>query len=469
VTADALILDFGGVLTPSVGRMFRDFERAHDLPKGTIFEAVARAYGDGGDDSPIARLERGELAVPDFERQLAGSLATAGHEVPADGLVERLHGRLEPSGPLWDATRIARDAGIRTGVLSNSWGVDSYPDGLMARFFDDVVISAAVGLRKPDPAIWHLACQRLDVAAGAVRVRGRPAAQSRCCLVAGHDHGAGSRRHGRRAGAAERRAGRGRHQGATLRGSPGVLIGGRRRLVHTGVAGGGYRAAMAIEPNEERLALFIDHENVAIGARDIGLRFDVQPLLDALAERGRLVVRRAYADWNLFREDRRGLVDGNIELTEIPQRSDSVRKNAADIQMAVDAMELAFTRDFVSTFVIVSGDSDFTPLVSKLRELNKRVIGVGLKGSTSGMLPPACDEFIFYDRLEGAPARQPPSRRAARADTPSRPRRLMARTTARPRLRRPPRSRICVPWNARSRRPCRACSPRPPARSRPAT
>ena len=83
-----------------------------------------------------------------------------------------------------------------------------------------------------------------------------------------------------------------------------------------------------------------------------------------------------------------------------------MRKNAADIQMAVDAMELAFTRDFVSTFVIVSGDSDFTPLVSKLRELNKRVIGVGLKGSTSAKLPPACDEFLFYDRLEGAPLRQ---------------------------------------------------------------
>ena len=166
---------------------------------------------------------------------------------------------------------------------------------------------------------------------------------------------------------------------------------------------------MPTEPTEERLALFIDHENVAIGARDIGLRFDVSPLLDALAERGRLVVRKAYADWNLFRDDRRGLVDGNIELIEIPQRSDSVRKNAADIQMAVDAMELAFTRDFVSTFVIVSGDSDFTPLVSKLRELNKRVIGVGLKGSTSAMLPPACDEFIFYDRLEGAPLRNPGS------------------------------------------------------------
>ena len=157
---------------------------------------------------------------------------------------------------------------------------------------------------------------------------------------------------------------------------------------------------------EDRLALFVDHENVAIGARDIGYRFEVAPLLEALAERGRLVVRRAYADWNLFKDDRRGMVDANIELIEIPQRSDSVRKNAADIQMAVDAMELAFTRDFVSTFVIVSGDSDFTPLVSKLRELNKRVIGVGLKGSTSAMLPPACDEFIFYDRLDGVPLRQ---------------------------------------------------------------
>jgi uncharacterized protein (TIGR00288 family) len=169
------------------------------------------------------------------------------------------------------------------------------------------------------------------------------------------------------------------------------------------------------DPPEERLALFVDHENVAIGARDIGYRFDPAPLMEALAERGRLIVRRAYADWNLFREDRRAMVDANVELIEIPQRSDSVRKNAADIQMAVDAMELAFTRDFVSTFVIVSGDSDFTPLVGKLRELNKRVIGVGLKGSTSAMLPPACDEFLFYDRLEGAPRRESGSQPSGRA------------------------------------------------------
>ena len=152
---------------------------------------------------------------------------------------------------------------------------------------------------------------------------------------------------------------------------------------------------------EERLAVFVDHENVAIGARSVGLRFDPQPLMDALAERGRLISRKAYADWNLFREDRRGMVDANVELVEIPQRSDSVRKNAADIQMAVDAIEMALTRDFVSTFVIVSGDSDFTPLVAKLRQLNRRVIGVGVKGSTSAKLPGSCDEFLFFDRLDG--------------------------------------------------------------------
>src|SRR5690625_3981304 len=107
----------------------------------------------------------------------------------------------------------------------------------------------------------------------------------------------------------------------------------------------------SFEPQEERLALYIDHENVSIGARDIGYRFDPRPLMDALAERGRLITRRAYADWNLFSDDRRQMVDANIELIEIPQRSDSVRKNAADIQMAVDAMELALMREFVSTFV----------------------------------------------------------------------------------------------------------------------
>ncbi|MEV1075940.1 PIN domain-containing protein [Micromonospora parva] len=170
---------------------------------------------------------------------------------------------------------------------------------------------------------------------------------------------------------------------------------------------------------EDRIALFLDYENLALGARDHrgGVAFDFRPIADALAERGRVVVRRAYADWSYFDEDRRMLTRSHVELIEIPQRMGASRKNAADIKMAVDAIELAFERDYISTFVICSGDSDFTPLVHKLRELNKRVIGVGVEGSTSGLLPPACDEFLYYDRLEGVdipPARGGRSRPATR-------------------------------------------------------
>lgn len=151
-----------------------------------------------------------------------------------------------------------------------------------------------------------------------------------------------------------------------------------------------------------RIGLFIDYENLAIGAReDLGIEFDFRPISDALAERGRVVVRRAYGDWSRFETDRRMLTDNHIELIEIPQRKGVVRKNAADIKMAVDAVELAFERDYVTTFVICTGDSDFSPLVHKLRELNKQVIGVGLKASTSRLLPPACDEFLFYENLDG--------------------------------------------------------------------
>ncbi|WBB81014.1 NYN domain-containing protein [Micromonospora sp. WMMD882] len=154
---------------------------------------------------------------------------------------------------------------------------------------------------------------------------------------------------------------------------------------------------------EDRIALFLDYENLALGARDHhgGKPFDFRPIADALAERGRVVVRRAYADWSYFDEDRRMLTRSHVELIEIPQRMGASRKNAADIKMAVDAVELAFERGYISTFVICTGDSDFTPLVHKLRELNKRVIGVGVEKSTSALLPPACDEFLYYDRLEG--------------------------------------------------------------------
>src|SRR5262245_58773355 len=144
--------------------------------------------------------------------------------------------------------------------------------------------------------------------------------------------------------------------------------------------------------DEERIALFLDYENLAIGARDVG-GLNFKPIADALAERGRVVVRRAYADWTMFESDRRELTRNHVELIEIPQRIGAVRKNAADIKMAVDAIELSFERDYITTFVLGTGDSDFTPLVHKLRELNKRVIGIGIEASTSGLLPPACDEF----------------------------------------------------------------------------
>ncbi len=140
---------------------------------------------------------------------------------------------------------------------------------------------------------------------------------------------------------------------------------------------------------EERIALLIDYENLAIGAReDLRMTFDLGPVSDALAERGRVVVRKAYADWSYFDDDRRMLTRHHVELIEIPQRMDAIRKNAADIKMAVDAIELCFERSYITTFVICTGDSDFTPLVGKLREPPRepRRLGRGL-GPRPGVTP----------------------------------------------------------------------------------
>jgi len=184
-----------------------------------------------------------------------------------------------------------------------------------------------------------------------------------------------------------------------------------------------------MDTSEDRIALFLDFENLAIGAREDlgGFEFDFKPISDALAERGRVISRRAYADWTMFESARRGLTEHQVELIEIPQKMGATRKNAADIKMAVDAIELAFERDYITTFVVCTGDSDFTPLVHKLRELNKRVIGIGLRGSTSRLLPPACDEFLFYESLEGV-------------EVPSKPRKKEPRRTERPADR--PRERV---------------------------
>ncbi|MDG2111128.1 MAG: NYN domain-containing protein [Actinomycetota bacterium] len=161
---------------------------------------------------------------------------------------------------------------------------------------------------------------------------------------------------------------------------------------------------MNTDETEPRIAVYLDYENLAIGARDhLGAPFDFANVADALAERGRAIVRKAYADWSYFDSDRRMLTRHQVELIDIPQKMGGSRKNAADIKMAIDAIELALERDYISTFVICTGDSDLSPLVQKLRELDRRVIGVGVRDSTSKLLPPACDEFLFYDNLVATP------------------------------------------------------------------
>ena len=152
------------------------------------------------------------------------------------------------------------------------------------------------------------------------------------------------------------------------------------------------------QDRETNLALFIDFDNVAIGARDSGQRFEIKLLLQRLLEKGKIIAKKAYADWHYYKEYMSPLHEAAIELIEIPMPKIS-GKNSADIKLVVDAMDLCYSKDHIDTFVIVSGDSDFSPLVSKLRENNKRVIGVGVKNSSSRLLIGNCDEFIFYDDI----------------------------------------------------------------------
>jgi uncharacterized protein (TIGR00288 family) len=149
---------------------------------------------------------------------------------------------------------------------------------------------------------------------------------------------------------------------------------------------------------ESSLAVLVDFENMARPGAKGRADFDIHLVLNRLAEKGRVIVKRAYADWSRYRDARHELMNAGLGLIEMPSAREGA-KNRADIQMAVDAMELAYSREHVNTFVIVSGDSDFTPLVGKLRELNKRVIGVGNRESASELLIANCDEFIFYDIL----------------------------------------------------------------------
>jgi uncharacterized protein (TIGR00288 family) len=150
------------------------------------------------------------------------------------------------------------------------------------------------------------------------------------------------------------------------------------------------------------LAVFIDFENLALGFQNRRDRFDIARVLERLVEKGKIVVKKAYADWSRFSIYTAPLHECAIELIEIPRRAQS-GKNSADIRLCVDAMDLAYSKDHIDTFAIVSGDSDFSPLVSKLKELGKQVLGLGMQESTSELLRDNCDEFIYYEDLGKAP------------------------------------------------------------------
>lgn len=163
---------------------------------------------------------------------------------------------------------------------------------------------------------------------------------------------------------------------------------------------------MSTKSTTQNMALFCDFENVALGVKDAKYAaFDIQKVLERLLLKGNIVVKKAYCDWERYKEFKKSMHEAAFELIEIPHVRQS-GKNSADIRMVVDALDLCYTKSHVDTFVIISGDSDFSALVSKLRENNKVVIGVGVKKSTSDLLISNCDEFIFYDDLVRATEKQ---------------------------------------------------------------
>jgi uncharacterized LabA/DUF88 family protein len=176
---------------------------------------------------------------------------------------------------------------------------------------------------------------------------------------------------------------------------------------------------MASSSDTVSMALFCDFENVALGVRDAKYeKFDIKLVLERLLLKGSIVVKKAYCDWDRYKGFKAAMHEANFELIEIPHVRQS-GKNSADIRLVVDALDLCYTKSHVNTFVIISGDSDFSPLVSKLRENAKQVIGVGVQRSTSDLLTANCDEFIFYDDLVRENQRAAAKREAARAPQPA--------------------------------------------------
>ena len=175
-----------------------------------------------------------------------------------------------------------------------------------------------------------------------------------------------------------------------------------------------------VSPVDNNLALFCDFENIALGVRDAKYaKFDINKILERLLVKGSIVVKKAYCDWERYKDFKATMHEAAFELIDIPHVRQS-GKNSADIRMVVDALDLCYTKSHVNTFVIISGDSDFSPLVSKLRENAKTVIGVGVKNSTSDLLISNCDEFIYYDDLIREQEQKHRARRPAKGRSPKR-------------------------------------------------
>lgn len=169
-----------------------------------------------------------------------------------------------------------------------------------------------------------------------------------------------------------------------------------------------------IVTDEPLIAVFVDFENLALGVRELkGERFEIELVLKRLLEKGRVVYKRAYCDWSNYRQAVREFHSQGIELIDIPQTKMS-GKNSADIHMVVDAVDLCYAKQHIDIFALLSGDSDFSPLVSKLKENNKRVIGCGVKSSTSDLLISNCDEFIYYDDLIRTAQKSRPTKKTGR-------------------------------------------------------
>jgi uncharacterized protein (TIGR00288 family) len=177
---------------------------------------------------------------------------------------------------------------------------------------------------------------------------------------------------------------------------------------------------MAAQPEITNMALFCDFENIALGVRDAKYaQFDIKKVLERLLLKGSIVVKKAYCDWDRYKDFKPTMHEAAFELIEIPHIRQT-GKNSADIRMVVDALDLCYTKSHVDTFVIISGDSDFSPLVSKLRENNKYVVGIGVRDSTSDLLSANCDEFIFYDDLvRHEKGKRKPSEKKATSKTSS--------------------------------------------------